>query len=206
MKTILLDFDGVLIESSKIKLDAFIELFSGYEAHDKIREYILNNEGMNRYVLFRNVYEQILMRELKPKIEEQLGKEFSTFVLSRIRKCPLVSGTHELLDMNYDFYLVSATPEPELIQIVKEKGLFEKFKRIYGAPLDKANVIKHILDENSYEPKDVIFVGDTMRDYISSLKAGVNFIGRVKGKNPFPDNVETVGDMAELSALLHNMY
>ena len=51
MKAIIYDFDGVILDSVKIKTLAFEELYSSYgkEIQNKVKSYHLLNGGISRY-------------------------------------------------------------------------------------------------------------------------------------------------------------
>ena len=71
IKAIAFDFDGVLVESSNIKTDAFRRLFSDYpDKVDELVEYHKKNMGISRYVKFQYFYEVLL----KQSYTEYTGK------------------------------------------------------------------------------------------------------------------------------------
>ena len=85
IKTIIFDFDGVIVESAEIKTKAFKELFTDYpQKIEEIVQYHLANGGISRYVKFRYIYEQILGQKLSEDTEIKLGKDFSKIVLQKI--------------------------------------------------------------------------------------------------------------------------
>lgn len=53
IRAIVLDFDGVIVESLDIKTRAFRDLFSDYPQHlDKIMSYHLAHNAISRYIKF----------------------------------------------------------------------------------------------------------------------------------------------------------
>ncbi|HXW99392.1 MAG TPA: HAD family hydrolase, partial [Methanomicrobiales archaeon] len=68
---LILDFDGVVLESVGVKTAAFRTLFSFVPAHvDKIVEYHRRNTGVSRFDKFRYIYREILK---DPLSEEQFA-------------------------------------------------------------------------------------------------------------------------------------
>lgn len=57
IEVIILDFDGVVVESVDIKTEAFRELFQEYENVDDIVQYHLQNNAISRFIKFKYIYE-----------------------------------------------------------------------------------------------------------------------------------------------------
>ncbi|MCK8519384.1 HAD family hydrolase [Methanoculleus sp. 7T] len=65
--TVILDFDGVIVESIPLKTVAFRKIFSFAPEHlDEIIAFHLENGGMSRYDKFRYIYANILNEDLPP--------------------------------------------------------------------------------------------------------------------------------------------
>jgi len=89
IKVILLDFDGVIVESVDIKTAAFRELFQQHKnLVDKIVQYHLQNNAISRFIKFKHIYEDILGKKYNEKVEKELGKKFSKIVFQKVVKCP----------------------------------------------------------------------------------------------------------------------
>jgi beta-phosphoglucomutase-like phosphatase (HAD superfamily) len=146
IKFIILDFDGVILESVSVKTEAFRTLFSFTPQHeDEIIQYHKENGGMSRYDKFRFIYKNILKEDLTQKKFEELSEKFAAIVLKEVMKAPLVPGAQEFLETYHSkipIYVVSATPEDELCQIIQKRGLAHYFRRMFGAPRKKQNASK----------------------------------------------------------------
>ena len=184
IRIVILDFDGVILESVSVKTDAFRTIFSKYPQHvDEIVQYHKDNGGMSRYEKFRYIYNNILKEELNPEKIEVLSKKFAQLVIDEVIKAPYVVGAHEFLETyhsNIPLYVISATPEKELIMILKKRGLTHYFRRVFGAPEKKADCIFNILKCTGAPQESVIFVGDAKNDFDAAHATGVRFIGRIK--------------------------
>lgn len=213
LKAIILDFDGVIIESMDIKTDAFRELFKEFPEHlDAILEYHLKHGGVSRYRKFSYIYEKILKRPLGEEEMEKLGEKFSKLVMEKVMQCPLTPGTKEFLEeycKKLRLYIASGTPEKELRTIVKHRGLLKYFRGVYGTPALKSEIISKILLEEGLKKREVFFVGDAMTDYEEAAKADVPFIGfknSVTG-TPFSGlRVPLVRNFNELKKLLRDAF
>jgi len=211
LKLIILDFDGVIVESADIKTEAFRKLFSDYPKHvDAIVEYHKKNAGVNRYEKFNHIYDNILKQPLDERKKAELGRRFSALVVDEIKACPLVPGTLEFLkkySKMVKLFIASSTPEEELISLVKARDLQRYFRGIYGAPSKKSEITLRVMKEEGAKGKEVLFVGDSAADHAEAEKAGVQFIGRVANLAdcPFPEGVKTVRDLNELGAVLEEL-
>lgn len=190
MKTavIIFDFDGVILESVDTKTDAFRELFLFVPEHvDEIVDYHLKNGGMSRYDKFKYIYANILHSELTEDQFNYLCIQFGKLVIKKVLKSPFVPGVHDFLKKNFhnfSFFIVSATPEDELLQIVTEKKLASFFKGIYGSPTKKIDHINTIIDRTRINKEHVLFIGDALNDLIAAKTTGIRFIGRILPEKP----------------------
>lgn len=181
LKTILLDFDGVILESVNIKTNAFRELFSEYVLEvDDIVQYHLKNNGMYRFKKFEYIYKHILKKKYDETTGSKIGKKFSEMVFDRVVGCPFVAGAEEFLNFfskRVPLYLISTTPQEELEGIVAKRNLGRYFEEIWGVP-NKIEYIKRALKKETSKPQEAIFIGDMVDDYLAAKMAGVQFIGR----------------------------
>ena len=192
LKAIVFDFDGVILESVDIKTRAFVELFNNFPQHkEKIVKLHLENGGMSRYRKFEIIYREFLRRPLDEDERKNLGDSFSQIVYREILACPYVPGAREFVDNRkdkYQLYVASGTPQSEIWDIVQKRNLNDIFIGVYGSPSTKAEILRKIMSENGWQPREIIFIGDAMTDYQGALQAGVPFIGRVPSgeRNSFP--------------------
>lgn len=208
IRTIILDFDGVILESVSVKTDAFRELFSSEPDHqDEIVEFHIRNGGMSRFDKFRYIYSEILHRDLSDEQFRQLSNRFAGLVFEKILVTSFVKGAREFLEAYHSvipLYVVSATPEDELQQIVRKRELSHYFQKTYGAPRKKTDCINEIVSLTGTSPEATLFVGDAINDLNAARASGVRFIGRIQKReeNPFEGlaGVEAViSDLNELA-------
>jgi HAD superfamily hydrolase (TIGR01549 family) len=199
IKAVILDFDGVILESCNIKTQAFKELFKDNPAHlDAIISYHISNSGVSRYKKFTYFYKKILNQPLTEEKLKDLGENFSQLILDEVKKCAFVPGAREFLkdfSKKIDLFVASGTPETELRAIVKERGLENYFRGVYGTPATKSEIIFKILDKENLNTDDVVFVGDSYTDYSEAFKAGVPFVARIADPlnfNPRTENCAAV--------------
>ena len=207
LKAIVLDFDGVILESVDLKTRAFRALFKDYPQHlDRIVKLHRENGGMSRYEKFGIIYRDYLKQPLTESQEARLGREFSQFIEHEILTCSFVPGALEFLRQaseHLPLFLVSGTPETELLEIVRQRQLESYFRNVSGSPRSKDVLLGAILTDNGWRPSEAVFVGDSMTDFRAAQSIGMPFIGRVphNAASPFPDSVRwIVTDLKELAA------
>lgn len=212
IKGIIFDFDGVIVESTDIKTEAFAKLFEpeGEDIVKKIVSYHKDNMGVSRFDKFRHIYCNILYREIDNNEFNILCGRFASLVVDAVIAAPYVKGAQEFLEKNsslYRFFIVSATPEDEIGDIVRRRGLGRMFKSVYGAPLTKYDAVKKILQEESIGPKNALYIGDAMSDYLAAKDNSVKFIARIKDNEDIFRKVEClkINDYSELCSILDNL-
>lgn len=181
IKIIILDFDGIVVESVDIKTGAFRELFHEYENVDDIVQYHLQNNAISRFIKFKYIYGNFLGKEYTEETEREIGKKFSEIVFQKVVECPFVVGAEEFLKTfsnTYPIYLLSATPQVELERIVAKRDIQSYFKSVWGTPGTKVDLIKKALVSENAKPVETIYVGDMVEDYRIAKNVGVQFVGR----------------------------
>ena len=206
LNAFIFDFDGVICESVEAKTEAFRKLFRDHPQHlEKIVQFHMANGGMSRYEKFKIIYRDFFKIELTEKESLQLGQRFTEYSYDSVLKSMLVRGAYEFLNKyhkRFSLFIASATPQEEIISIVRKRKLDHLFEGIYGSPPTKATLIMTILQERKIAADQVIFVGDSINDYIGANQAGIRFIGRIHPHypNPFKD-VSIEGQITDLTEL-----
>ena len=201
LQAIFFDFDGVLAESMNVKTEAFAKLFESYgkEIVNKVVKYHIENGGISRYEKIKYYYSEYLSKPLSNSELNAIAKQFSDLVVQKVIEAPEVRGVKEFLERYYkkiDLYVVSGTPQDELMLIIKKRKMKKYFKGIFGAPEAKSSIIKKIISDISYNQERVLYIGDSLSDYRDAKKAKIDFLGRVpKGvRSQFPKNILTFPD------------
>ena len=197
IKSIIFDFDGVILDSNKIKSNAFTKLFKdknkNQENLDMIIRYHKDNMGISRNKKIKFYYENILKQKITNKEVDKIASDYSKLVFNKIIKTKFISGSKYFLSKNfkrYLFFVSSGTPENELINICEKRKIDKYFTGIYGSPDNKEKHIKRIMKKNSLKENEVIFIGDALADYNAAAKnkiffIGINYISNRKNKKNF---------------------
>lgn len=213
IRALVFDFDGVIVESTEIKTEAFKELFSQFpDQLGAIIRHHKENEGVSRYKKFKFIHEKLLNIPYSPEIEKELDQKFKKSVLDRIKKCPFVKGALEFIEdycAKYPLYIVSGTPDDELKEIVNERWLTKYFTSVFGSKKTKSECLDMIIDREQIQPGALLFIGDALSDYHAAADKKTLFIGRIQPgrENIFPleNLLTTINDLTELSVYMKNM-
>ena len=205
-QAIIFDFDGVVVESGKIKTQAFAELYRPYgeDIVAQVVQFHTQNGGMSRYRKFRHFQEHFLHQPPLTEAEErQLDIRFSELVVEAVIAADPVPGAIELIRQQsgrIPLFVASGTPEAELKVIVERRGLAPYFTAVRGAPALKKTIIAEILAAHGLQPETVLMIGDAMADLEGAQANDTAFLGRVfpGDPNPFPAHIEVIPDLRGL--------
>lgn len=185
LRAMILDFDGVLVESNAVKTLAFAELFAHYPEHQTTMiDYHLSHLAQPRQLKFEYLAE-LLGRKGDRGFLDQLGAEFSQIVQAKVIAAPAVVGATAFLaefSQRLPLYIASVTPQAELQQILQARGWLAYFQAVFGnPPWPKPEAIRQILHREQLLAAEVVFIGDALSDYQAALATGVEFIARNSG-------------------------
>jgi len=201
-RVIVLDFDGVVVESNDIKHRAMAEIFRPYtEKYEEIMAYHRGHNAVNRFVKFRHIQENILAQPYDEKLTGRWAAEFAALTRRQIISCPFVTGAEEFLkyySRAYPLYLASATPHEELGIILAARGLTGYFKEFFGAPKPKTATFAEIAAREKIEPAELLFIGDSAEDQRSAAAFGCRFVARQSDHNFVESGAPVFADLQEI--------
>jgi phosphoglycolate phosphatase len=182
IKVIVFDFDGTLIDSNRLKYDAYFKLFEINEHHTRtIREVLSKIYEQSRFVILEEIVRRLNPNgeaELEPEVDE-LAQRYNDIVLNGAKICPPMPGAQNALkslSRRYRLYVSSTTPESALKEIIRYRNWYSFFEDIFGYPHQKTATLKNIIAREMVQPTEVLVVGDGESDRISSSQAGCAFV------------------------------
>lgn len=182
-KVVVLDCDGVILESVAAKTRAFSRVFERYgeEARQKIVDYHLTHGSVSRFAKFAWFYRQVLGREITNEENEELGSLFRQHCLEEVMNARVVEGAIQFISTRHKkipLYVASGTPHEELIEIFMMRDLMRFFKGVYGSPPGKTEILADIVRRAGVLPKEALMVGDSSTDLEAAISVGTLFYGR----------------------------
>ena len=180
--TVFWDFDGVIKESVEVKSDAFEQLFTpfGKDVAKKVRNHHEEHGGISRFDKLP-IYLEWAEQPLSEQLITKYAENFSQLVKQRVVDSPWVAGVLDYLQNNYkkqQFFLITATPQREIDDILSQLDIVKYFKQVVGSPTSKIKAIKILLKRYNINSQKAIMVGDSVSDYESAKSNHVAFILR----------------------------
>jgi phosphoglycolate phosphatase-like HAD superfamily hydrolase len=178
--TITFDCDGVLLNSNKVKTEAFYDSVISYgeEFAGQLVVYHKNNGGISRYKKFDYFLKEIVGLKSYEQEMEVLLKKYSELVRKGLLECDIAMGLSELksISKNATWLVASGGDQGELRELFESRSISNFFDGgIFGSPDTKDIILsREISSENIKQP--ALFVGDSEYDYISAKKQGIDFI------------------------------
>jgi len=182
-KTIFWDFDGVILNSNKVRTDGFRFIFSKFTQKQikKIVDYHTNNGGLSRYDKIDYFFDVILKTKVSLEYKKQLSQEYSDFCFKRLcDKKLLISDSVIFISKNlnlYNFHIVSASDQVELRRIAKVLSIEKYFRSIVGSPISKIKNIEKLLSTFQYNKEECCLIGDSINDKIAAENNKIDFYG-----------------------------
>lgn len=183
LRVVVLDCDGVILESVDAKTRAFAELFApfGEDISRAAVAHHLAHGGLSRFEKFRHVFRAHLGRELPKDEEAALGERFTELCYREVLGSDFVPGAREFLDAalgRLPLYVASGTPQEELREIFRARRLADRFQGVYGSPDTKETLLRRILAAEGARPEEALMVGDSSTDLLAAKAVGTRFYGR----------------------------
>lgn len=181
IRVIIWDFDGVILNSNKVRDKGFETVLSGFpkEEVDKLLKFHRQNGGLSRYVKFRYFFEEIKGEEISEEEINDWASKFSDIMLSSLKdKSLLIPETNNFIRENYQnfqMHIVSGSDQTELRELCKSLEIKHFFKSIHGSPTPKNDLVKMIIERHNYEPANGILIGDSINDYEAAKVNDLHF-------------------------------
>jgi phosphoglycolate phosphatase len=206
---ILFDFDGVIVDSARLKTQAYAKIYAGEDPAKvaaAMRHQQLNG-GITRRATLAHFERSFFGRAGDPDSVERLAVRYGQIVYDAVVACPFIAGAQTLLNRalgRVDMYLISGTPHEELLEIVRARNLGRYFKSMHGAPTGKPEAFKRILDKGRYKPEQTLAVGDSMTECEAAAGLGIPFLGIAAPDSErfFPDDIVTRPSLLDTDRLL----
>ncbi|MEN2413838.1 HAD family hydrolase [Flavobacterium mesophilum] len=182
-KTILWDFDGVIMDSMPVRDKGFEIVLQKYpqDQVSLLMNYHQKNGGLSRYHKFRYFFEEIRKESITDDEILALAEQFSAVMLENLLdENLLIQDSLNFIKDNhkkYNMHVVSGSDGNELRYICEKLGLSKYFISIHGSPTPKKELVQKLLLESAYKKEETCLIGDSYNDLEAAEVNEIVFIG-----------------------------
>lgn len=179
-QTLVFDCDGVILNSNKVKTEAFREtaLPYGSDLANALVAYHIEHGGVSRFRKFEWFLERMAEQGSKTVSLPSLLEEFSARVKHGLMTCQVAPGLEDLRKRTRSarWMVVSGGHEAELREVFKSRGLASLFDGgIYGSPSTKEEILDSLIESGELR-QPALFLGDSKYDFKAANPRGLDFL------------------------------
>lgn len=188
-ETLVFDCDGVILNSNKVKVNAFYQaaLPYGEKAANALVDYHVERGGISRYKKFEWFLQEKVKGQAGPNLEELL-EAYASIVREGLLTCEIAEGLEELREKtkSANWLIVSGGDQNELREIFFQRELTRFFDGgIFGSPDTKDFILEREISSGNIKSQS-LFLGDSKYDLYASKQAGMSF-GFISGWSEWED-------------------
>lgn len=208
-ETYVFDCDGVVLDSNRLKTDAFrlAAIDYGDAAADALVAHHVANGGISRFAKFRHFVDEIVPDGAMGPGYEELLDRYARAVREGLENCAIADGLHALREATPDarWLIVSGGSQAELREIFGLRDLDGLFDQgIFGSPDTKDEILSREIQSGRIAG-DALFIGDSRYDYRAAHGAGLDFTFATYWTevHDWPEftsenNIKTIGSLREI--------
>lgn len=169
---IILDVDGVLLDSNGLKEENIRKAASAYADEQLLHEFVSYFTGLNGVPRERKIEKYF---GTGSAVSSQILAAYNALNEASLQSVPLTQGAEAFVQhfsKKLPLYAVSGGAEEEVEGALKSAGIAHFFTAIYGGPKSKTeNILKFYSEKDTY-----LFFGDSMHDHLVSTKFNIPFV------------------------------
>ncbi len=178
-QTLVFDCDGVVLNSNKVKTEAFFKaaLPYGAVAAQQLVDYHVARGGISRYKKFEWFIEHVVKGQSRPSLEELLSA-YAAEVRQGLLTCDIANGLQELRakTQHANWLIVSGGDQQELRDVFTARNISDLFDGgIFGSPDSKDTILAREQECGNIR-MPALFLGDSKYDVDVSTTAGLDCI------------------------------
>lgn len=184
--TIVLDFDGTLVDSNEIKRQGFLSFACADNGGEAKMRKILNEVSGDRTFILSAYLQEIIGRPCEDGELSDALQSYNDMVDAAVVSASEMFGASNFLATlrheGIKLILSSATPEKNLLDIVARRGWLDMFDMVFGSPRDKIATLKSLISPKT-SASQLAVVGDGQDDRNSAREIGCRFfpVGEARG-------------------------
>lgn len=210
-QTLVFDCDGVVLNSNKVKTEAFYmaALPYGAVAAQQLVNYHVAHGGISRYKKFSWFVENVVAGQAGLNQDELLAV-YAAEVRHGLLTCEIAEGLSELREKtkHANWLIVSGGDQQELRKVFAKRDIVGLFDGgIFGSPNNKDVILARELQRGNIGQK-ALFLGDSLYDYKAAHAAGLDIVFLHKWTEfssmkefSLNNNIPLLDDILELSSL-----
>lgn len=181
-KTLVLDCDGVVLNSNKTKVNAYFEVAKRHGATDEQAQALVDHHvqkgSFPRNGKIEYYLKHIRKQEITPELMQAYMHTFDEILDRTLMECEIASGLQAMRAKTAQakWMLLSGGDQRELRTIFAKRDLAPLFDAgIFGGPDTKDIVLaREIQNGNLQLP--ALFIGDSKYDFEAATRAGLDFV------------------------------
>lgn len=210
IRCVVFDFDGTLVDSNHIKRESYYAVVEDVPGGAEILGGLLAPCcAGDRYDVFRRFAERagsavgLDDAGARAAWAAELARRYTERCEERIVACEECPGAQAALKRlrasGRAVYLVSGTPEADLLRIVRRRGLDASVQGVFGASRSKAENLRAIMTREGVRASETVMIGDGEDDRIAAEAVGCPFIA--VGQGSAADGMPDVVPLTDLTVL-----
>ncbi len=179
-KSIVFDCDGVILDSNRVKTDAFYNatLPYGEKAAAAMVDYHVRNGGISRYRKFAYFLEHLAPAGVPGPDLQALLAAYATEVKTGLLACEVADGLEAFREHTSGtcWMVASGGDQVELRELFEARGLIDWFDGgIFGSPDTKEEIIRRELESGNIR-MPALFIGDSRYDHQVAQQHALDFV------------------------------
>ena len=181
-KTLVLDCDGVVLNSNKTKVNAYFEVAKRHGATDQQAQALVHHHvqkgSFPRNGKIEYYLREILRQEVTAEVMQQYMHTFDEILDIALMQCEVSPGLQPLREatQHAKWMLLSGGDQRELRTIFARRNLAPLFDAgIFGGP-DTKDIVLAREKANGNLELPALFIGDSKYDYEAATCAGLDFV------------------------------
>lgn len=173
------DCDGVILNSNKIKTNAFYKIASkfGESAAKRLVNYHIQNGGVSRYKKIE-FFQKVIIKNDDQRLYKKLVKDYGEIVRQDLLQTDVSKGIFKIKEYfpKSSLVVVSGSDQNELRWVFNKIGIDYIFNMgIFGSPDSKEEILNKLF-RKSIKYESGLFFGDSKYDYHVSSLFNLDFV------------------------------